>query len=144
MKTLATLLFFALQLAPQLQSSAFAQSCGDGYCEGTESCEWNGAENRQMLCDGYASPIPSDQRCDNCQLNYLDQGTCGDGYCSAGEDCEWYGAENRQMLCDGYQSPVPAGSQCHSCKIYNSSQVEERLLSSLGIVIQGAHVASAR
>lgn len=40
--------------------------CGNGVCEAGETCEWYGAENRQMLCDGQHSALPTGGSCSTC------------------------------------------------------------------------------
>ena len=44
--------------------------CGDGICQSGETCEWLGRKNRQMICDGKRSPVPSGVVCSGCKKYY--------------------------------------------------------------------------
>ncbi len=84
-------------------------ACGNGICEGSESCEWDGVNGRQKLCNG--SPIPAGGVCSDCV--YYPPNTCGNGICESQETCEWDGRNNRQVLCNG--DPVSSGT-CSDCQ----------------------------
>ena len=99
-------------------------SCGDGVCQEGESCEWDGANDRQKLCGGDDDePIPDGAACHNCQ--YLDPEVCGNGVCFGEETCEFDGTTNAVKLCNG--NPLPSGAQCNDCRFTPSDTCTNNL-----------------
>lgn len=63
------------------EPTTVSSTCGNGICEGSESCEWNGLTTSQKTCNGEA--IPTGKTCSNCVLTTT--ATCGNNICETGE-----------------------------------------------------------